>query len=352
MGEREGSGWRPWEFAQRCAIAAGVGLLALVITFFLWLVGHALLVMFAAILFALMLNGLAQSVSRYARVRRGWILGFTVSMITLLVLGVFVLGAFRIGEQAPQLRVGLLQATHELTRQLRRMGLDPAALGLGGIGTGSLRSGAAFFTRNLSRSLEMATEVLIIVIAGAYFAVSPRLYIRTVLMLVPPHRRMRFGELIEELGLGLRRWLLARVVSMVAVALMTMLGLSLLGVHLAILLGLIAGALTFIPYLGTIISLVPAVLMGLLQSPIVALYVALLFVGAHLLDGYLLSPLIQEKVVHLAPGWLILAQLIGGLAAGIFGIMIAAPVMVVVTIVIQMLYIEDILGERVRLLGR
>ena len=93
---------------------------------------------------------------------------------------------------------------------------------------------------------------------------------------------------------------------------MAVTGLSLLGVHLPFLLGLIAGALTFIPYLGTLISLAPAVLMGLLQSPMVAFYVVVLFLGAHLLEGYIISPLIQKKVVDISPGWLILSQLLGG----------------------------------------
>ena len=138
---------------------------------------------------------------------------------------------------------------------------------------------------------------------------------------------------------------------MLSVGLLTGIGLTLLQVKLAALLAVIACLLTFIPYLGTLISLFPAVLLGFLNSPMTVVYVILLYLGAHTLEGYVLSPLIQARTVHLAPGWLILSQLLGGLAAGIFGILIAAPLLVALTIIVQMLYVEDVLGDTVRILG-
>ncbi len=131
----------------------------------------------------------------------------------------------------------------------------------------------------------------------------------------------------------------------------TIMGMLLLNVRLALLLGFMAGALTFIPYLGSILSLIPAVLIALLNGPATALYVAVLYLGAHITEGYILTPLIQGEVVHLAPGWLIMAQLFGYLLAGVFGMATATPVAVVLTIVVQMLYLQDVLGDHVRLLG-
>lgn len=345
---------RPGEFVQRSAIVAGIVLLALGLALFLWSVSQGLLVIFSAILFAVMLNGLAGLLSRYAHLHQRWALALTVTVLVLLVIGVFMLSGTRVVNEAPQLDHGLHQSIEQINQELKNMGLSPQAMGLEEGGVNPFKGGAKLFARMngyISTSIELSTDALVILIAGIYFAVSPQLYIRTAALLWPPQKRQRFHEVAKEVGNALWRWLLGRFASMLSVGVMAMLGLSLLGVHLAFLLGFIAGALTFIPYLGTIISLVPAVLMGLLQSPMTAVYVLLLFLGAHLLEGYILTPLIQEKTVHLAPGWLIVAQLLGGLAAGVFGIVIAAPVMVVVTIVVQMLYIEDILGDKVRLLG-
>lgn len=354
MRHAAGQRLRPGEFVQRCAIVAGTALLTLGLALFLWSVSQGLLVIFSAILFAVMLNGLSEILSRHTHLHRRWTLTLTVSVLTLIIIGVFMLGGARVVNEAPQLGHGLHQSMEQISQKLQSMGINPKAMGLGSGGVNPLKGGAKFFAQMngyISTSIELSTDALVILIAGIYFAASPKLYIRTAAILCPPRKRQRFREIAQEVGNALWRWLLGRFASMLAVGVMAMLGLSLLGVHLALLLGFIAGALTFIPYLGTIISLMPAVLMGLLESPMTAIYVLLLFLSAHLLEGYVLTPLIQEKTVHLAPGWLIVAQLLGGLAVGIFGIVIAAPMMVVVTIVVQMLYIEDVLGDKVRLLG-
>lgn len=346
-----GNGPAYWAFAQRCAIATGIALLAIGLALFVWSSSDGLLIAFAATLFAVMLNGLARTVSRHTGIRRQWILVLVISLAAILIIGLLVLGAVQMGEQVPQLSKGLTQAVHQIHEKLQKLGLPANLLGFG-INSGSLQKSIGLFEQTISTSVKLLTETLIILIAGVYFAVNPKLYVKTALMLVPVHRRQRLQEVMDELGLALWLWLIGRFVSMIAVGIMAVTGLSLLGVHLPFLLGLIAGTLTFVPYLGTLISLAPAVLMGLLQSPMVAFYVVVLFLGAHLLEGYVLSPLIQKKVVDIAPGWLILSQLLGGYVAGIFGIFIAAPVMVVITVIIQMLYVEDVLGEKVRLPGR
>lgn len=354
MNSGGGEQLQPVEFAQRCAIVAGISILALAAAAFLWEVSQGVLVIFSAILLAVMLNGLSEMLTRHVHMHRRWALAVTITLLGLLIIGVFMLGGSRILSEAPQLRHGLTQSLGQIRHKLQSMGVNPKAMGLSGGGINSIPSGAALFEHvngYISTSIELATDTLVILVAGIYFAASPRLYIHTATLLCPPSKRARVHDIAHEVGNGLWRWLLGRCASMLAVGVMAIVGLSALGVHLAVLLGFIAGALTFIPYLGTIISLMPAVLMGLLQSPMTAVYVLLLFLGAHLLEGYILTPLIQEKTVHLAPAWLIVAQLLGGLAAGIFGIVIAAPVMVVVTIMVQMLYIEDVLGDNVRLLG-
>jgi predicted PurR-regulated permease PerM len=177
---------------------------------------------------------------------------------------------------------------------------------------------------SVSETIRLASDLMIIVVAGVYFAIHPRWYTETLVKLFPIPRRDRLRDVLGALGLDVR---------------------------LALLLGFIAAALTFIPYLGAIISLIPAVLVALLTGPATALYVALLFFGAHLLEGYVPTPLIQEETVHLAPGWLIVALAFGFLLAGVFGMAMATPVAVVVTILVQTLYVQDVLGDRVRLLG-
>jgi len=149
----------------------------------------------------------------------------------------------------------------------------------------------------------------------------------------------------------LRRWMLGVFVSMLAVGILTGIGHTLLHVPLAGLLAIIAAVMTFIPYLGTIIAMVPALLVALLVGPVTVLYVLLLYLFAHALEGYLITPLVQSQTVRLAPGWLVVSELVGGLAAGIFGVLIAAPLLVTLTIIVQLLYVQDVLGDSTRTLG-
>jgi predicted PurR-regulated permease PerM len=234
------------------------------------------------------------------------------------------------------------------------MGIGPAKPGSGPLSTGTgpkfseILSHAQGF---LSGSVEMVADLFIVIVAGIYFAAAPPFYVDTFLKLLPERRRERLRVVAREVGHGLRRWLLGVFVSMLAVGIVTGIGLTLLHVPLAGLLAIIATLLTFIPYIGTIISMIPALLIALLVSPITVLYVLVLYLLAHALEGYLVTPLVQSRTVRLAPGWLILSELVGGLAAGIFGVLIAAPLLVALTIIVQLLYVEDVLGDSMRTLG-
>jgi len=345
----------PGALAARTALVLGMVLLGALLGAFVWYVSHGLLVMFSAAVLAVVLDGLTTMVCRYTRLPRRLALVLTVLAITGALGAVLWTGGVRVANQGPELRQNLEQSVGHLQAHLHAMGVSPRVLGESGASGGLIQGALARVLTSrasISETMRFATDLLVIVVAGIYFAANPRLYTETVIKLVPMGRRARLREVQAAVGVALRRWVAGRFAAMFAVGAMTTVGMLLLNVRLALLLGFIAGMLTFIPYLGTVISLIPAVLIGLLNGPATALYVALLYFGAHLLEGYVLTPLIQEEAVHLAPSWLIMAQVFGLLLAGIFGMAMATPVAVVITIVVQMLYVQDVLGDRVRLLGR
>lgn len=341
------------EFAKRVALAAGIALATAALAAFLWLVSHAVVVLFAAMLFAVLLDGLMRLLMRI-HVPRRLALVLVILILAVGVAGIFVFGGLRVANEAPHLQQAMEQSVNHLQSRLEHTGISLPKLAHGGSAGGGQDLSKLFgqVNRYLSTSLEVVADLFIIIVVGIYFAASPRFYIETPVKLFSVPRRERLRTVFGEVGHALRRWLIGRFASMAAVGLVTGIGLALLGVPMAALLAIIACLMTFIPYLGTIISLVPAVLVALLITPMTSLYVVLLFLGAHALEGYLLSPLIQSRTVHLAPGWLILSQLVGGLAGGIFGILIAAPMLVTITIVVQLLYVQDVLGDRVHVLGK
>ena len=123
-------------------------------------------------------------------------------------------------------------------------------------------------------------------------------------------------------------------------------GLSLLGVPLALILGIIAGLLDCIPYVGPLRAGVPAVLIALSVDPQLALYTVLLFLGIQMVHGYVLQPLIDSHTVRIAPGLIIVMQLVFGTIFGFAGIALATPLTATLMVLIKMLYVEDILGDR------
>jgi predicted PurR-regulated permease PerM len=132
------------------------------------------------------------------------------------------------------------------------------------------------------------------------------------------------------------------------VGILTALGLWLLGVPLALILGLIAALLEFVPYIGTILSAVPAILLALLQGPMQALWVVLLYFVIQSIESYLLTPLVQQRVVSLPPALVLAAQVLMGVLFGAWGIILATPLTAALLVLVQMLYIEDILGDPVK----
>jgi predicted PurR-regulated permease PerM len=140
-------------------------------------------------------------------------------------------------------------------------------------------------------------------------------------------------------------WMVGRVLSMAVIGIATGVGLWLLGIPLAFTLALIAALLTFIPNIGPILAALPAVLLGLAQSPRTALYVVLLYSGIQAVETYVLGPVVDRRTVSLPPALTVIAQLLLVMVAGILGAALAAPLAAVVVVLVTMLYVHDVLGR-------
>jgi predicted PurR-regulated permease PerM len=139
---------------------------------------------------------------------------------------------------------------------------------------------------------------------------------------------------------------MGQLLLMSAVAVVTGIGLAALDVPLALALALLAGLLEFIPYIGPLVAAVPALLVALGESPALAGWVLLLYIGIQAVEGNLLQPLVQQRAVYLAPALILLGQLVFGILAGPLGIVLATPLAASALVTVRMLYIEDVLGEK------
>jgi len=163
---------------------------------------------------------------------------------------------------------------------------------------------------------------------------------------VPLPARPRAREVLAELKRTLGWWLLGRLCSMLVIGTATGVGLRLLGVPLALTLGLIAALLSFVPYIGPILAALPAVLIGLTQGPLQAFHVLLFYVGLQTLESYLFTPLVQRRAIALPPALQLAAQVLAGVLFGVIGLALATPLTAAGQVLVRMIYVEGMLGDR------
>lgn len=306
-----------------------------------------LLLVFAAVLLAILLRTLAEPLAKWLHISPQWGLAIVSVLIVLLIGGAGWLIAPSIGEQVRELRTALPGALQRLQEQLSRFVwleslLDSAQTGNSLAAQPEVTSKVGGAVSGTFKSL--ANTVLVVVVA-LYLAADPRLYVEGTVRLFPLAQRDRTREVFHAIGRTLRWWLLGKAISMVVVGIAIFIGLLALGVKMAGALALIAALLDFIPNVGPILAAIPAALFALLQGPTQVVYVLLLFGVIQILEGYLLTPLIERQTVSLPPALTLTALAVAALLFGWLGLLLAAPATAALLVLVQMIYLEDTLGE-------
>ncbi len=321
-------------------IAVGSGLVVLVLL--VRYEADALFAIFGGILGALLLKAAAQWLAKKTRIH------YVAAVALLVVVGIAgavaltVVTGSGLVDEAQHLAEQLPAAFNSLVDRFRHRGLiqtespPPAPEVVLHEASGMLRG-----------SFEVIGGLVVVFFIAVYGAFQPEAYRRGLLALVPPARRERAAEVLTVTGNTLTRWLVGRLVAMVFVGVTTTIGLYLLHVPLASGLGVLAGLLAFVEYVGAIASGVPPMLLALASGGLTrALWVILLFTGVHIVEGYVLTPALARKAVHFPSAFTLGAQVLFGAIFGVMGLTFATPTCVVIATLVQMLYIEDVLGER------
>ena len=184
---------------------------------------------------------------------------------------------------------------------------------------------------------------MLIFFVGLFLGTSPATYRDGIVNLVPPARRSRATEVINEVGDILWKWLLGRFGSMVVTGSGAAMLLWLIGVPMAGSLGIMTGLLTFIPNIGGAIALFLSILFALPQGVATAGMVLPAYLGLQLIESYVVTPLIQKRQVSIPPALLIAFQAIMGVLFGILGAAVASPLLAALKVIVERLYVEDVL---------
>lgn len=324
---------------------AYIGLLA----FLLWLAGDVLLLLFAGVLVAIFIDGIARWLRERLRVGHGGSIAIALLGLVLVFGVVAIYSAPEVVEQVGQLGDELPRSVDNLHKQLdqhrwAKVLLDqiPSANELRSPGIGLVRKA----TGALSTTVVVLARVLLIAAMGVFITIQPDLYRNGLLRLVPLRRRARALEILDAVTANLRGWLVGKVLSAIAIGVATFTGLQLLGIPLALILSVLAGLFSFIPNFGPIISVIPAMLLGLMVSASLALYVGLLYLGIQIVETYLLTPWLAHRTADLPPALTLVTQILLGVLFGGMGVILAAPVTAAGMVLVRMIYVEDVLGDR------
>ena len=316
-----------------------------------WLLRSVLMLVFSAVLVAVILRAGANGLERRLPMPT-WAALALVIVAFLGVLGlVFWLFGAQISAQMGELiarlpyayaqfkiRIGQPDLDRTLIAQVRSMVPDG----------GTIVSVVGTVVGGVTGAL---SGLILAVVGGIYLASQPALYRHGVLLLIPAEHRPNVDEALDRSGEALKRWLLAQLIAMATVGSLAGIGLWAIGVPSPLALALIAGLLEFVPVAGPFLSAIPAVLLALTVGLNEVLLTAGLYLVIQQIEGNILMPVIQARSVDLPPALTLFSLVALGLLFGIPGVLMATPLTVVLYVMVRKLYVNDTLGEHVRLPG-
>ncbi|MGB7084579.1 MAG: AI-2E family transporter [Phormidesmis sp.] len=340
-------GHKQMKFGKLVGLVLFVLLLAL-----LWQIRQVLLLAFCAIAFATVINKLVQKLQKLA-VPRALAVAIALIGITGILSATVWFVAPPLVAQLPESTFFAEQGFEQLQTWYRHLrGMVPGAP----LADTSLREllpqiaqlGPDWFSRLLSvftGSLDFFLNCLLVAVTIIMLLADPTAYRNMFLQAFPQFYRERAGEILDECETSLTGWFLGVLFNMTVITIFSAIGLSIIGVPLPVINALIAGALTFIPNIGPLVSVVPPFLMALAIAPWKAAAVVILYFAVQQIEGSLLTPFVMKKQVSLLPAVTLIAQLIFAVFFGLLGLFLALPLVIVLQVWLKELLVKDILNH-------
>lgn len=313
---------------RRASVWIGMALLVAGIIF----LSQPLLVIVGGLIFAVMLDGGVRLLGRVLPIPRGLRLLIVILAGFGFLAWVFYFAGTTISHQAEALRRVVTEQFDLLMKEAERLGLvpkgQPTDLGsqiLGSVGR---------LTMALGSVIGALTSFIMMLVIGMFVAAEPKIYDRGIAWMLPQRHRGDFYRLAERVGFTLRRLLFGRLVGMVFEGVFTFIMLTIGGVPMAALLGLVTGLLAFIPNIGAITSGVLMVAVGFSAGTSTGLWAIFVYFFVQNIDGYLVVPYIARRTVDLAPAIVLGMQLLMGALFGLLGLLFADPILATLKVIL------------------
>jgi predicted PurR-regulated permease PerM len=336
--------YRTTDFLTRVLIVLAVALVPLLI----WYLRDVVLMTMGAVLVAILLRLGAEPLREWFKLPWSLALGMSGLIIVSVLAGAAFLFGTEISVGLQEVLIRAEEAQKTITGTLRRSALGNLFLAHA---QGSNLPLGQIVGQLFSMSANVLEGMVVTMFAGIYLAVQPSLYRSGLSKLFPWQCRERANETIDTVGDALRLWLLGQLLQMLLVGLLSTCATWLIGLPSPFTLGLIAGIAEFVPYIGPIVASIPAILVATTLSSDAVVWTVIAYVVIQQAEGQLISPLIQQRMVFIPPALMLLSIVSIGFLFGATATFLAAPITVVLFVVVNKLYVRDGLGERVAIPG-
>ncbi len=293
-----------------------------------------LLLIFAGLVVASMLDGGVRLLGRVLPIGRGWRLMIVMLGVCIFVTATLVLTGVEIAAQANELRETMEAQSARFISWLTGVGLMPAQAELSSFGR-QIMGSLGRLTTWVSSAIGALASAFMVLVIGLFIAAEPRIYERGLAWLVPSRDRDEFRVTLDRMAFTMRRLLGGRLLGMAAEGILTWIALSLGGVPMALLLGILTGVLAFIPNIGAFVSGVLMVAVGFSAGVDTGLWAIATYFIVQTFDGYVLIPIVAKKTVDLPPALTLGWQILVGSLLGLLGLMLADPLLAMIKVALE-----------------
>ena len=298
------------------------------------LMAQPILVIFGGMVFGAMVDGGARLLGRALPIGRAWRVGIVMLLTAAFLVWVAMFAGSQIAAQAAALPKTIESQALRVVAWLAAHGIVIDVADVKGYLQQAI-GGVSYLTRAVGGLIGALTTLFLIIVLGIYFAAEPRLYQRGLAWMLPTGSRAYFHETVDIMGKSLRRLLAGRLLGMALEGVCTWILLSIYGVPMAALLGLLTGLLAFLPNIGAPISGALMILVGFSGGTDMGIYCIVVYIVVQTVDGNIIVPMVAKKTVDLAPALVLGAQLIMGALFGILGLALADPLVALIKIALE-----------------
>ncbi len=298
------------------------------------------LLILAGALIAIFFLGLSGLICRKTRWKQGVCLIIAVIGTLILAIGLFWLMGSKIQAQVAELSDTLPATIENAKSQLSQNSIGKKLVQKAS-SPETIKKAKGLASTFFKTTFGVFGDIYVVLFLGIFFTVSPDVYKKGIVQLIPQKEQKKGEDIVNKVGDNLKKWLKGKFFAMFVVFVLTSIGLSILGIPLWLVLGLIAGLLNFIPNFGPLIAMIPAVLVALMQGPSTAAIVAGMYILIQVVESNFITPMVQQKLISIPPALIISAQLLISPLTGGWGLVLATPLMLIIMILVQELYIKN-----------